>query len=222
MPQVGRLYAASDCGGPYGPAALKRESSLFSSQFKVLDIVNPLLCLMGMHVAWPDQPTFKLCSAELRLWVDAFHNITKSRRLNVLKVTDPKLKGLLRNPELFSVEEISKLFGRNFLDHMVGEADVDAKLQRGNLARRGPTPRRSRLRHVSTRRPGIQRRGAQRTARSSILECLPTWVVEEEVHRTTPEGMFSLCTMLGITFVSVPGLKILPRTGGKYRKILGS
>lgn len=177
---------------------------------------------MGMHVAWPDQPTFKLCSAELRLWVDAFHNITKSRRLNVLKVTDPKLKGLLRNPELFSVEEISKLFGRNFLDHMVGEADVDAKLQRGNLARRGPTPRRSRLRHVSTRRPGIQRRGAQRTARSSILECLPTWVVEEEVHRTTPEGMFSLCTMLGITFVSVPGLKILPRTGGKYRKILGS
>ncbi|KAI9557192.1 hypothetical protein GHT06_017004 [Daphnia sinensis] len=48
-----------------------------------------------------------------------------------------QFKGLLRNPELFSVEEIAKRFGNNFLDHTVGEADVDTNLRRVNLARTG-------------------------------------------------------------------------------------
>jgi hypothetical protein len=55
----------------------------------------------------------------ISLWGVAFNDITKSRRRNILRQTDPKMESLLDNLDNFKESERNLLFGSTFLNAMV-------------------------------------------------------------------------------------------------------
>lgn len=61
-------------------------------QFKVLDIVKPLLLLFKKYSDDLDHPTRKFAEASIRLWSEVFSFITETRRQNILASTFPNLK----------------------------------------------------------------------------------------------------------------------------------
>ena len=94
-------------------------------QFKILDIGRPLLFL-GSRLEDPE--CIEALETALQLWGVAFNDITKSRRRNILRQTDPKMESLLEDQDNFEISESNHLFGRHFLRAMVRTADDEAKL----------------------------------------------------------------------------------------------
>ena len=60
---------------------------------------------------------------------EAFHAITRQRRENILKVTDPSFVQLLGDSSAFSVRESGRLFGSKFISRIVLEAQEERALR---------------------------------------------------------------------------------------------
>ena len=103
----------------------QREKALLALQFKILDIGRPLLFL-GSRLEDPE--CIEALETALQLWGVAFNDITKSRRRNILRQTDPKMESLLEDQNNFEFSESSHFCGRHFLRAMVRTADNEAKL----------------------------------------------------------------------------------------------
>ncbi|KAK4028525.1 hypothetical protein OUZ56_017934 [Daphnia magna] len=103
----------------------QREKALLALQFKILDIGRPLLFL-GSRLEDPE--CIEALETALQLWGVAFNDITKSRRRNILRQTDPKMESLLEDQDNFEFSESNHLFGRHFLKAMVRTAVDEAKL----------------------------------------------------------------------------------------------
>ena len=67
--------------------------------------------------------------ASLQLWAEAFHFVTKQRRENIRKVTDPSFVQLLGDQGAFSIRESDRLFGPKFITRVVREAQEDRALR---------------------------------------------------------------------------------------------
>ncbi|KAK4017135.1 hypothetical protein OUZ56_032087 [Daphnia magna] len=84
------------------------EKAWLLSQYQVMDAMRPLI-----HI-WINLPdTSRLMEAAesaLQLLGGAFANISKMRRLNVMRQVAPKMSLLLDDPRVFSSREISRLF----------------------------------------------------------------------------------------------------------------
>ncbi|KAI9551264.1 hypothetical protein GHT06_002337 [Daphnia sinensis] len=108
------------------------ERSLKAEQYKILDVARPLLFLrekIAESADLKDSPLAEAADTALRLWGHTFHNVTTSRRENLLKVSDPKFLSLLKEPHRFKPRECASLFGRRFIKNMVKEATVDQTLR---------------------------------------------------------------------------------------------
>ena len=106
-------------------------SMLFSTPFFL--IARPLLFLRQKIAAstdFKDLPLAETADPALRLWGHTFHNVTVSRRENLLKVSDPKFLSLLKESNRFRPRECAALFGRLFIKNMVKEAADDQTLKR--------------------------------------------------------------------------------------------
>ena len=73
-------------------------------------------------------PVREALDVSLQLCAEAFHSITKQRRTNILKVTDPSFTNLLQDPTAFSIRESGRIFGPKFISWMVQEAREDRDL----------------------------------------------------------------------------------------------
>jgi hypothetical protein len=108
------------------------KGSLKAEQYKTLDVARPLLFLRE-KIAEPadlrDSPLAEAADTALRLWGHTFHNVTTSRRENLLKVSDPTFLSLLKEPHRFKPRECASLFGRHFIKNMVKEATDDQTLR---------------------------------------------------------------------------------------------
>lgn len=102
------------------------EKALLSTQYKVLDVARPLLELWRRLPE--NDPSAYFAESALRLWGVAFAEVSKHRRWNVLRQTDPSFTSLLSDPASFSGRDVKDLFGDHFLKVMVREADQDDKL----------------------------------------------------------------------------------------------
>jgi hypothetical protein len=87
------------------------EKNLAATQYKILDIVKPLLRLWSGSLSADAKEDIE---AALRLWAASFNDVTKQRRKNILRATNPNLLSLLKDDSLFSAAESDKLFGRAF------------------------------------------------------------------------------------------------------------
>ena len=108
------------------------ERCLKAEQYKILDIARPLLFLREKIAAstdLKDSPLAEAADTALRLWGHTFHNVTFSRRENLLKVSDPKFLSLLKEPNRFRSRECEALFGRHFIKNMVEETTDDQTLR---------------------------------------------------------------------------------------------
>ncbi|EFX78494.1 hypothetical protein DAPPUDRAFT_105293 [Daphnia pulex] len=108
------------------------ERSLKAEQYKILDVARPLLFLrekIAESADLKDSPLAEAADTALRLWGHTFHNVTTSRRENLLKVLDPKYLSLLKKTHRFKPRECASLFGRHFIKNMVKEATDDQTLR---------------------------------------------------------------------------------------------
>jgi hypothetical protein len=73
---------------------------------------------ISKRAAWPKtiETLRGLTDLALDMWALAFNYATHSRRRNILKVTEAELLLLLSNPDHFSVDQISYLFGKKIRD----------------------------------------------------------------------------------------------------------
>ncbi|KZS16057.1 Uncharacterized protein APZ42_018263 [Daphnia magna] len=102
------------------------EKAWLSSQYQVIDAMRPLI---HIWINLPDtSPLMEAAESALQLFGGAFANISKMRRLNVMRQVAPKMSPLLDDPRVFSSREISRLFGNKFLDAMVKEVEDENKL----------------------------------------------------------------------------------------------
>jgi hypothetical protein len=84
------------------------ERSLKAEQYKILDVARLLLFLrekIAESTDLKDSPLAEAADTALRLWGHTFHNVTTSRRENLLKVSDPKFLSLLKEPHRFKPRE---------------------------------------------------------------------------------------------------------------------
>ncbi|KZS20361.1 Uncharacterized protein APZ42_012970 [Daphnia magna] len=108
------------------------ERSLKAEQYKILDVARPLLFLreeIAASAELKDSPLAEAAETALRLWGHTFHNVTVSRRENLLRVSDPKFLSLLKEPNRLKPRECASLFGRRFIRNMVKEATDDQTLR---------------------------------------------------------------------------------------------
>ncbi|KZS10356.1 Uncharacterized protein APZ42_025183 [Daphnia magna] len=102
------------------------EKAWLSSQYQVMDAMRPLI---HIWINLPDtSPLMEAEESAFQLLGGAFANISKMRRLNVMRQVAPKMSPLLDDPRVFSSREISRLFGNKFLDAMVKKVEDENKL----------------------------------------------------------------------------------------------
>ena len=81
----------------------KIESMPRTMQFKLFDLVHPLMYFWNNCPPELDPPADMALDAILRLWANAFRNITKKRRKNILRARDPEFLQMLNDPQNFRV-----------------------------------------------------------------------------------------------------------------------
>ena len=116
------------------------EKILVSSQYKVLDIVRPILHLKSLCPVSGE--IAETIDNALSLWGAALNEFSKSRRNAVLQATDPSFTGLLKDERNFSRREYQELFGSTFLQAMVKRANDESSLN--NATRSAHASRRQR------------------------------------------------------------------------------
>ncbi|KZS15145.1 Uncharacterized protein APZ42_019368 [Daphnia magna] len=112
-----------------------QETDWRAVQFKVLDIVRPLLFIWGTSKVGEVK---KAAKAAIRLWAHAHFSITTLRLKNILKQTHPNHLSLLRKEKNFREEEYEDLFGDTFHEVMVKSArDANALKDASTSGRNG-------------------------------------------------------------------------------------
>jgi hypothetical protein len=109
-----------------------REKALLSAHRMVLDIGRPLFFIresIDSDERFKESPIAKATETALRLWAEKFASVTKNRRENLLKFTNPQFVSLLDQSSRFNKKECDWLFGDTFIDRMVKEAGDDKKLK---------------------------------------------------------------------------------------------
>lgn len=108
------------------------EKTWISVQLKLMDIGAPLVALYDGLKSLPDQgpadPITEAVRASLKLWAEAFYDVTRRRRRNIVSQVDPRYEFLLTSSKAFSGRKRSDLFGERFIDEMVKDAELTAKL----------------------------------------------------------------------------------------------
>lgn len=112
----------------YKPA-LSREKTYLSAQIKVLDVLKCSLSLYELCEPRRDAEVLDMIKSAIRLWAEAFHGLTRTRRSNILRQVNARFLGLLNAPENFSAVEANKLFDRRFLRLLACEAEDDERIQ---------------------------------------------------------------------------------------------
>ncbi|KAI9554940.1 reverse transcriptase [Daphnia sinensis] len=109
------------------------EKTLTEIQLRIMDSVRPLLHLKDElgHLG-ASRNLKRAANTALSLVGNAFADITKRRRLNVLKQTDIRYVSLLEEKDRFSVRESENLFGRHFLRSMVKATQEEDNLRNMN------------------------------------------------------------------------------------------
>lgn len=92
------------------------ERVLYQVQKKILQAVNPLLLLSEESLP---RNQSKAVSDTLLLLSDAFFTASHQRRVNILRLTSPAFEYLLESPENFDREDLSLLYGHDFIKRMV-------------------------------------------------------------------------------------------------------
>ncbi|KAI9551258.1 reverse transcriptase [Daphnia sinensis] len=106
------------------------EKSLTEIQLKIMDGIRPLLHLKDeLDRLGASRSLKRAASTALSLVGNAFSEVTKRRRLNVLRQTDGRYVSLLEEKDRFSVKEGGDLFGRHFLRSMVRTAREEENLR---------------------------------------------------------------------------------------------
>lgn len=106
------------------------EKSLTEIQLKIMDGIRPLLHLKSeLDRLGASRSLKRAASTALSLVGNAFSEVTKRRRLNVLRQTDGRFVSLLEEKDRFSVREGGDLFGRHFLRSMVRTAREEENLR---------------------------------------------------------------------------------------------
>ncbi|KAI9550366.1 hypothetical protein GHT06_002325 [Daphnia sinensis] len=106
------------------------EKSLTEIQLKIMDGIRPLLHLKDeLDRLGASRSLKRTASTALSLVGNAFSEVTKRRRLNVLRQTDGRYVSLLEEKDRFSVKEGGDLFGRHFLRSMVRTAREEENLR---------------------------------------------------------------------------------------------
>ena len=100
-----------------------KEKALLQNQRKILDIGRPSIEVWSQLV--DEDPIRDALEASLQLWGEAFHSVTKQKRENILKVTDPSFVQLLGDQGAFFIRESDRLFGPRFIARIVREAQED-------------------------------------------------------------------------------------------------
>jgi uncharacterized membrane protein YgcG len=116
----------------------RHEADWRSIQFKVLDVVRPILFIWQ---STGDRAIKKAAKAAIRLWAHAHFSLTALRRKNILKQTHPKYLSLLKKDKYFNGQEFDALFGDTFLDMMVKKAKDENALQAAAGRSSGPNSR---------------------------------------------------------------------------------
>jgi hypothetical protein len=102
------------------------EKAWLSSQYQVMGAMR---LLIHLWINLPEtSPLTEAAESALQHLGGAFANISKMRRLHVMRQVAPKMSPLLDDPRVFSSREISRLFGNKFLDAMVKEVEEEHKL----------------------------------------------------------------------------------------------
>lgn len=92
----------------------------------MLDAFRPFLhCWNQLK---PDNPLTDGIESGPRLLGAAFANVSKLRRVNLLRNVAPNLFPLLKDPHVFSSRESERHFSDKFIDAMVKEIDADDKM----------------------------------------------------------------------------------------------
>ncbi|KZS09239.1 Uncharacterized protein APZ42_026589, partial [Daphnia magna] len=109
------------------------EKSLTEIQLKIMDGIRPLLYLKNeLDRLGASRSLKRAASTALSLVGNAFSEVTKRRRLNVLRQTDGRFVSLLEEKDRFLVREGGDLFGRHFLRSMVRTAREEENLRSMN------------------------------------------------------------------------------------------
>lgn len=104
------------------------EKSWLSAQYKALDLARPLLELWRRMDK--NDPNYRFIDSAIRLWGVAFNDMTKQRRFNIIRQTDPDYLAMLSDPRVFSERESNQLFGDRFLQALSKEAERDATFKK--------------------------------------------------------------------------------------------
>ena len=104
-----------------------KEKAFLQHQRKILDVGRPIIEVWAQ--LGDEDPIRDALEASLQLWGEAFHSVTKQRRENILKVTDPSFIQPLGDQGAFSVRESDRLFGPKFIARIVREAQEDRALR---------------------------------------------------------------------------------------------
>ncbi|KAK4028032.1 hypothetical protein OUZ56_017195 [Daphnia magna] len=109
------------------------EKTLTEIQLKIMDSVRPLLHLKDeLGCLGASRYLKRAANTALSLVGNAFADITKRRRFNVLNQTDNRYVSLLEEKDRFSVRESENLFGRHFFRPMVKTAQEGDNLMNMN------------------------------------------------------------------------------------------
>lgn len=109
------------------------EKTLTEIQLKIMDSVRPLLHLKEeLGCLGASRYLKRAANTALSLVGNAFADITKRRRFNVLNQTDNRYVSLLEEKDRFSVRESENLFGRHFFRPMVKTAQEGDNLMNMN------------------------------------------------------------------------------------------
>lgn len=108
---------------------IAREKVLYAIQRRQLDALQPLIEAYEIALLKHYKFLEKQLMAAIRLWAQAFFEVTTQRRENVLVQTDPKLVCLLKKRKSFKPRQVGDLFGGRALKHLYKMAKRDKSMR---------------------------------------------------------------------------------------------
>jgi hypothetical protein len=102
-----------------------KEMEMRAMQFKILDIVRPMLFIWETA---QEETVRDAAKVAIKQWAHAFFACTDFRRNNLLKQTNPSFVAMLKREKNFDEKEFEMLFGDTFLKALLKTAKADAVL----------------------------------------------------------------------------------------------
>lgn len=102
-----------------------KENEMRAMQFKILDIVRPMLFVWETS---QEEAVRNAAKVAIKQWAHAFFACTDFRRNNLLEQTNPSFVAMLKREKNFNEKEFEMLFGDTFLKALLKTANADAVL----------------------------------------------------------------------------------------------